>query len=111
MNPKGAIGTYENEEHPNRRAGAVVGDFCVVGLRQGYRYSGGSAADLTAFYLPANLARIFIVALVIFELAVVLLLWKRPTLLLLIAPAAFAFVLVYSALKGVDCGCFGALPF
>ncbi|MCA9744030.1 MAG: rhodanese-like domain-containing protein [Deferribacteres bacterium] len=79
----------------------------------------GKAIDIPAaalpisqlFYLPANLARIFIVALVIFELAVVLLLWKRPTLLLLIAPAAFAFVLVYSALKGVDCGCFGALPF
>lgn len=79
----------------------------------------GKAIDIPAaalpisqlFYLPAMPARIFIGALVLFELAIVVLLWRRPSLLLLIAPLGFAVVLIYSALKGVECGCFGALPF
>jgi len=64
------------------------------------------------FALPTDIAAIAVVVLSVFEIALVFLVWwQRSARFILLVPVVFVGVLIYGQVRGIDCGCFGSLPF
>jgi rhodanese-related sulfurtransferase len=63
--------------------------------------------------LPVSpeLARVAVVILSVFEVGLAIVIWWWVSALLLVVPVVFWGMLILSYFKGVECGCFGSLPF
>ena len=67
---------------------------------------------ITLFPLHYKGAKFFIILLSILEILLVALIWKRKLLMtVLIFPLIFLCFILFSHLNGLNCGCFGSLPF
>jgi len=61
--------------------------------------------------ISPELAKVSVFIWSIFEAGIAILIWWRVSSLLLAVPIVFWVMLLLSYFKGVDCGCFGSLPF
>ena len=61
--------------------------------------------------ISPELAKVSVSILSIFEVGVAILIWWRVSSALLAVPIVFWVMLLLSYFKGVECGCFGSLPF
>jgi len=80
----------------------------------------GKLIDLSASSLPIGQlfelsqtnAKILILSLSIFEAGLVILIWQQHiSRILLVVPLALLSVTLFGYWRGLDCGCFGSLPF
>lgn len=61
--------------------------------------------------ISPELAKVAVFILSVFEAGLAIVIWWRVSALLLAVPAVLWGILLVSYFKGVECGCFGSLPF
>lgn len=73
-------------------------------------FTATSRALSELFYLPPDMASLFVIAIAVLEINMVILLWLKPLRILTVVPVLFLVITAYSQIRNLDCGCFGQLP-